>query len=326
MTAYMGAKETFDATKMQIQTVDVPRLADDQVLIKVVASSVNPIDWKICSGHLAAFMPVSFPMVGGFDCAGVVAAVGSACTRVRVGDEVWADVITRGADGIVRLGAYSEYVATSEARVGLKPKSLSFDQAGVLPLAALTAHQALETGKVEQGHTVLILGGSGGVGACAIQIAKAMGVSTVYATCSTRNEQFVAGLGATVINYTKEEWGDVLKGKGVDFIFDTVGGDANQDLAKAGAALKAGGAFASIVGPGSGELPEGMHKHFVVTKSDDYQELDKLKVLCEAGQLGLPIEETFALEKVTDAFELSMAGRVVGKVCVRVAASTAPER
>jgi NADPH:quinone reductase-like Zn-dependent oxidoreductase len=334
MTEYMKAMEDFNPAAMRVQEVPVPKVGEGEVLIKVIASSVNPVDWKFCSGRLDGWMPARFPMIPGFDCAGVVAAVGPGCSRLHVGDEVWADVVTREGTGemhegggsgdakqdFMRMGGYGEFVATSEKRVGLKPTNMTFDQAGTLPLVALTAYQALVRGNVQQGQTVLILGGSGGNGACAIQIARSMG-ATVYATCSSRNEKFVASLGANVINYTNQDWVDMLKGKDIDCIFDTVGPGADPDcLVRAGKVLKKDGAFVSILLHKTGKLPDGMENHFVLTKSDDHNDLDTLKCMCEKAELVLPIQQTLPLDQVQEGFKVSMGGRVVGKVCIRVSA------
>eukprot|EP00462_Mataza_sp_D1_P018070 CAMPEP_0175139342 /NCGR_PEP_ID=MMETSP0087-20121206/10848_1 /TAXON_ID=136419 /ORGANISM="Unknown Unknown, Strain D1" /LENGTH=597 /DNA_ID=CAMNT_0016422339 /DNA_START=169 /DNA_END=1962 /DNA_ORIENTATION=- len=333
MTEYMGAMDTFKPTAMQIREVAMPPVKANQVLIKVEASSVNPVDWKFCSGRLDGWMPAEFPMIPGFDCSGTVVAVGPGCQRLKVGDEVWADLVTRvGAGemhqgggvgdgkrhGSMIMGGYGEYVATEESRVGLKPNNITFDQAGVIPLVALTALQALEAGQVGKGQAILILGGSGGNGICAIQMAKAMGASKIYATCSAAKADFVTSLGAEVIDYTKQDWADVLKGKNLDCIFDTIGPSGDKDcVLKAGTVLKKDGHFCTLLRYND-SLPAGMSNHFVLTKSDDFKDLDKIKQFCEAQQLSVPIQQTFPLEQVPDAFKVSMGGRVLGKLCIKV--------
>jgi len=312
------AGETFTPEALAVKTCPVPGCADDEVLIKVAASSVNPVDWKILSGKLG---PVKEGMVPGFDVAGVVVKVGASVTRFKLGDEVWADVVER-PDGVLKLGAYAEYVSTKENKTGLKPTNLTFDEAAVVPLVALTALQGLQKGDVlKPGATVLILGGSGGNGICGIQIAKAAG-ATVYTTCSGKNVDFVKSLGADqVIDYTKDDWGAVLKGKNLDCVFDTVGQDGT--LAKASEVLKDNGTIKAIMGGSKEELPRGITFEFFLTNSNNFADLDYLKTLVEAGKMRLPVQESFPLDRIADAFKLSMSGRVVGKVGVKVT-STMP--
>jgi NADPH:quinone reductase-like Zn-dependent oxidoreductase len=283
-------------------------------LIKVASSSVNPVDWKILSGMMGPTAPID--NIPGFDCSGVVVAVGSAVTRFKAGDEVWADVVDRNDAGL-KLGAYAEYVATKEFKTGLKPTNLSFDQAAVVPLVGLTALQGLQKGMVlQEGASVLILGGSGGNGICAIQIAKAHG-ATVYTTCSGKNVDFVKGLGADeVIDYTKDDWSEVLKGKNLDSVFDTVGQEGT--VQKAVDVVKDNGKIVAIMGGSKEPLPRGITFEFFLTNSKNVPDLDTLKTLVEADKLSLPIQETFPLDKIPDAFKLNMSGRVVGKICIKV--------
>lgn len=304
---------TFTPEALTVNNCPVPSFLENEVLIKVAASSVNPVDWKILSGKLG---PVQAGLVPGFDCAGVVVAVGSAVTRFKVGDEVWADVVER-PDGVLKLGAYAEYVATKEDKTGLKPTNLSFEQAAVVPLVGLTALQGLQRGDVmKEGAQVLILGGSGGNGICAIQIAKAFG-ATVYTTCSGKNVDFVKSLGADqVIDYTTEDWAEVLKGKNIDSVFDTVGQEGS--VVKACEVLKDNGTVKAIMGGTKEELPRGITFEFFLTNSNNAADLDILKTLIESDKMRLPVQESFPLDGIADAFKLSMSGRVVGKVGVKV--------
>jgi len=309
----LGAHDSFTAEGLTVEARPIPTFQEDEVLIKVNASSVNPVDWKILSGKMG---PPPRDNIPGFDCSGVVAAVGSAVTRLKVGDEVWADVVDR-PDGVLKLGAYAEYVATKERKTGLKPTNLSFDQAAVVPLVGLTALQGLQKCLVlQKGATVLILGGSGGNGICAIQIAKAHG-ATVYTTCSAKNVDFVKSLGADeVIDYTNDDWSEVLKGRNLDSVFDTVGQDGTAQ--KAAQVLKDNGKILAIMGECKEALPRGITFQFFLTDSMNVADLDTLKTLIEASKLALPIQETFALDKISDAFKLNMSGRVVGKVCIKI--------
>jgi len=220
-------------------------------------------------------------------------------------------------DAGLKLGAYAEYVATKECKTGLKPTNLPFEKAAVVPLVGLTALQGLQKGEVlKEGATVLILGGSGGNGICAIQIAKAHGAK-VYTTCSGKNVDFVKSLGADeVIDYTANDWSEVLKGKGLDSVFDTVGQDGTAE--KAAGVVKDNGKIMAIMGGCKEPLPRGITFQFFLTDSKNVADLDTLKTLVEANKLSLPVQETFPLERIPDAFKVSMSGKVVGKVCIKV--------
>jgi NADPH:quinone reductase-like Zn-dependent oxidoreductase len=214
----------------------VPTIEADEVLVKVEATSINPFDWKRAKG-LFQLVSKKLPFIPLEDISGVVVQVGSNCQRLRVGDKVFGK--TKGG------GAAAEYCAISECLVAQKPYTLSHEEAGSIPLAGLTALQALKKGKIKTGQKVLILGGSGGVGSLAVQIGKAHG-AYVAATCSTKNVQWVRDhLGADqVIDYTQQDWVQVLKGQEFDIVFDTVGGGWND----ANMVAKSGSHFVTIVG------------------------------------------------------------------------------
>lgn len=313
---YCGAKDGFDKTKITVEQTEIPEPEDGEVQIKVMASSVNPIDWKICSGAMRMMMPMTFPAAMGFDCTGVVSKVGTGVETLKVGDEVWADVIQAGRK--VKLGAFAEYVSVPVTKVSLKPTNLDWENAAVVPLVSLTSLQALRSLDTKEGSKVLVLGGSGGTGIAAIQIAKAMG-AYVYTTCSTRNVEFVKSLGPDeVIDYTQQKWGEVLKDKNIDGVFDATG---EQDgLTNAIGALKENGKFTTIAaGIPKEPLPKGITGTFLLTNNQSVPDLDFLKDLCEAGKLSIKIDTSFPLEQVGDAFAMSMGGKVVGKVSIKVA-------
>jgi len=220
------------------ENVEVPTLEKGQVLIQVKAASINPIDWKLMKGDFPG--KKSGPI--GFDVSGIVEKIADETdTTLKAGDEVY-------ADAAATQGSFAEYVRVQAEAVSAKPKNVSFQEAAALPLAGLTALQGLVThGGFEKGQSVCILGGSGGVGSLAIQMAKAMGASHVYATGSSVD--MIKGLGAdTVINYKEKSVVDELKGKNLDIVFDCVGGYEGWEAAKVG--LKKGGTFVTIVGDG----------------------------------------------------------------------------
>ncbi len=212
-----------------------PEPKDNQVLVKVIAAAVNPVDAMIRSGKYAKVFGTTLPLVPGYDIAGVVEKAGAKVTKLKVGDSVYAYPMWGGG--------YAEYDVVDEGEVALKPKSITYVEAAGVPLAALTAWQALiDVAKIDKGQTVLIHGGSGGVGSFAIQIAKARGAK-VIATASTPNQDLLKQLGADVaIDYTKQKFEDVAKD--VDVVLDSVGKDT---LARSYGVVKKGGFIATLV-------------------------------------------------------------------------------
>ncbi|MBI9115756.1 NAD(P)-dependent alcohol dehydrogenase [Sanguibacter sp. YZGR15] len=210
---------------LELRDVPVPVPADDEVLVRVRASSVNAADWHLMRGKPYFMRLVGFGIrtptvqVRGIDVAGVVEAVGSKVSTLRPGDEVY-------GHGDIKQGTFSELAAVKETNLSPKPATLSFEEAGAVPLAALTALQGVrDSGGVKAGHRVLINGASGGVGTFAVQIAKALGAE-VTAVCSTRNVELVRSLGADhVVDYTRDDF--TRAGERYDVVFDLV---ANRSL------------------------------------------------------------------------------------------------
>ena len=219
--------------------VSRPVINENQVLIEMHATSVNPIDWKIRQGYRKDKIPLQFPVILGGDAAGVIVEKGSKVSSFDVGDRVFARPHTSAQ------GTYAEYVATEEDMLAKIPDNISFNEAASVPLATLTAWQCLvDIGKIKQGDQVLIHAGAGGVGTMAIQIAKIFG-TYVATTGSGKNEEFLKELGADlVIDYQKQDFEKVLKD--YDFVLDTMGGDVQM---KSYAILKKGGTMVSIVSP-----------------------------------------------------------------------------
>ena len=188
---------------LQLEDIPVPQPARDELLIKVYASSVNPVDWKIIKGARQEKFPVHLPIIPGWDVSGVVEKTGSHVQGCKAGDEVY------GRPDPTRDGAFAEYIVVKADQLEFKPKSLNHEHAAAVPLAGLTAWQALfQYGKLEKGQKVLIHGASGGVGSFAVQFARWKGAH-VTATCSKQNTDFVRKLGADqVIDYQNEKFED----------------------------------------------------------------------------------------------------------------------
>ena len=287
---------------------DDPTVGPDTVLVRVRASSVNPVDWKVREGYLAGAIDTVFPVVPGWDVAGVVEAVGPAITEFAVGDEVYGYV---RAD-VVHGGTLAELVGAPVRTLARKPAALSFVEAAGVPLAGLTAYQALvhHLG-VGAGETVLVSGASGGVGSMAVQVAVSLG-ARVIGTASEPNHDFVRSLGAEPTTY-----GDGLADRlrelapdGLDAAFDLFGGD---DLAVATSLLRDATRVASVADASVTE--GGGHYVFVRPSAPD---LDALSALAERGALRVEVAQTFPLERAADAHRASEGGHVRGKGVVTV--------
>lgn len=227
--------------KAPLQEADVPEptMGERDVLVQVRAAGLNVLDEKIRAGDFKQILPYRLPVIAGNDVAGTVIRVGSKVRAFKVGDEVY------GRPAQDRIGTFAERIAVAEADLALKPASISMEEAGSLPLVALTAWQALvERGNVRPGQKVLIHAGAGGVGSIAIQLAKHLG-ATVATTASASNIDFVRELGAdTVVDYRSQDFEQLLSG--YDLVLDSLGG---ENLEKSLRVLEPGGKAIGIVGP-----------------------------------------------------------------------------
>jgi NADPH:quinone reductase-like Zn-dependent oxidoreductase len=288
-----------------------PPVGPDAVLVRVRATSVNPVDWKVRQGYLQGAFPHHLPIIPGWDVAGVVEAVGPAVrTGLRIGDEVWGYV--RRDD--LQYGAAAELVPAPERTVTRKPTSLSFEEAAAVPLAGLTAWQALvEALHVGAGDRVLIHAASGGVGQLAVQIAVSLGAE-VIGTASPANHDLVRSLGATTV--LDHGAGPVSKqlvehGGPVDAVLDLIGGEA---LADAPAQVADSRRIASIIEADT-VLAQGGRYVFV---RPDREHLDELGRLFDSGRLKVTVATTFGLDQIADAHRLSEEGHPGGKIVVRI--------
>jgi NADPH:quinone reductase-like Zn-dependent oxidoreductase len=289
-----------------------PEPGDGEALVRVHATSVNPIDWKVRAGHLQQFMPYKLPLILGWDLSGVVEALGSGVTGLAKGDEVYSRPDTS------RNGAYAEFIVVPAADLARKPRSLDHVHAAAVPLAGLTAYQVLfnETALgLAKGQTVLIHGAAGGVGHFAVQLAHGRG-ARVIATASGKNEGFLRELGADqVVDYTAVKFEDVVEG--VDAVFDTIGG---QTLERSWGVLRRGGVLASIAGQPSQEAAttHGVRATLVMAQTK-VADLDELARLIDAQQLRPVVSEIVPLAEVRRAHEISETGHARGKIAIRVA-------
>lgn len=289
--------------------VERPAPQDDDVLIKVHAAGVNPVDWKIRDG-LGEWFGVQLPTILGCEIAGVIEQAVARVKGYRVGDEVF------GYIDLARNGGYAEYTIAKESEICLKPKKLDFENAAAVPMGTLTSWQAMfDLARLQSGQTILIHGAAGGVGSMAVQLAKAKG-ATVIGTASGKNEQFVKNLGVDeFVDYTVTKFEDAVKD--VDVVLDTVGGDT---LERSFQVLKYGGFLVTTIAPPSREKAGefGVQTAWVNARPDAGQ-LKEVSRLIDEGKLKTHVETVLPLSQVKKAHDLSKAGHTRGKVVLRVA-------
>jgi NADPH:quinone reductase-like Zn-dependent oxidoreductase len=299
-----------------------PRIRDNELLIRVHAAGLDRGTWHLMTGkpyavRLAMGLRGPRNPVPGRDVAGTVEAVGSAVTEFAVGDEVYG----------VAPGSFAEYAVAREAKLARKPANLSFEQAAVVPISALTAMDALTTGRIQAGQHVLILGASGGVGSYAVQLAKALGAE-VTGVASTSKLDLVKALGADhVIDYTRDDF--AATGNRYDLIIDIAG---NPSLARLRRALTATGTAVITGGEEGGNLTGGMNRQLgalivslfvrqrltTVINKESGANLVPLTELIEAGKVMPSIDRTYPLDQAPEAMRQLDAGKVRGKIAITV--------
>jgi NADPH:quinone reductase-like Zn-dependent oxidoreductase len=280
-----------------------------EVLVRVHAAGVNPIDWNVREGHMKDFWPHKFPLILGWDLSGVVEELGGGVSRFKIGDEVYS------VPDPTRDGAYADFIVVRESELALKPNSLHHIRAAAVPLAALTAWQSLfDTAQLQPGQRVLIHAGSGGVGHLAVQLAKWKG-AYVFATASTKNQDLLRELGVDEpIDYTQQRFEDIARK--IDIVLDTLGGDTQE---RSWQVLKKGGALLSVVQPPSAEKAKelGVRAAFVASHPNGAQLAEIAKII-DSGKLAPVIDRILPLSEVRRAHELSKSGHTRGKIVLRV--------
>lgn len=318
---------------LELADVPIPQVGPNGVLVRVHASSVNPVDWKLRQGMLSALWKLRFPVIWGCDLSGVVEQVGNAVTLFKPGDQVYG--FKHGKVAKTYRGTYAEYAVVPENALARKPERLSHEEAAAIPLAALTAWQALlGQGKLRPGQRVLVHAAAGGVGVFAVQIAKAVGAK-VAATASARNLDFLRRLGADiVIDYTRERFEDRLSD--YDLVLDGVGQSVWAGSLRV---LRRGGRLVTLLVP-IPEQPAGKLRFFstaiagvlsgsvsalvkgkrlLLTQGKPRGgDLEKINALIDAGKLRTEIEKVFTLDQIADAHRLSEQGHVRGKLVIRI--------
>jgi NADPH2:quinone reductase len=322
----MDAKESFmkaviiesfgGLDELKLHEMPTPKIQDHEVLIGVEYAAVNPVDWKIREGYLESALPHQFPIIPGWDAAGIITSVGKNVKGLKIGDPVYAYC----RKPTVHEGTYAEYVTLDAANVAKKPKNISFAQAAAVPLAGLTAWQVLfDFCHLKKGQTILIHAGAGGVGGFAIQFAKYAGAN-VITTCSKNNFDYVKKLGADhIIDYKKEDFRESVRKiakDGVDVAFDTVGGDT---LAKSLEVVKKDGTLVTIVqhlGPEYGAKAH-VRTGFVFVRPNGL-ELANIAKLIESGIVKAPEIQEMNLKDAAKAQEISKQGHTRGKIVLKI--------
>jgi len=299
---------------VHIRDVALPSPGQNDVLVKVHAASVNPVDWKIRSGMTRILTGHTFPKILGSECAGEIAETGVGVTRFKKGDQVIV------CPGIRRLSAFAEYVISSGQNTFGKPRNITFEQASGIPVAGLTALQALrDLGHIERGMNVLINGASGGVGHFAVQIAKVFG-AVVTAVCSGANADFVKDLGADrTIDYVKE---DFTKGEErYDIIFDAVTkrtfDECRRALTPTGIYINTLPSFSVLMNQFITGLLIRQRAAFVMDRPNA-ADMEWMRTRIEEGRIRIVIDKVYPLEQIREAFAYSETGRARGKIIIEI--------
>jgi NADPH:quinone reductase-like Zn-dependent oxidoreductase len=291
---------------LELAEVEKPKPGENQLLVKVKAAAVNPVDWKIRDG-LGKMFGMKLPLILGCEVTGTVQAVGTAVKDFAASDDVYGFLAEYS-------GGYAEYVAAPASEFVRKPKQIDFDSAASVSVGALTAWQGIfDDGKLASGQRILITGASGAVGSMAVQLAKYKGAH-VIGLASGKNEEFVRKLGADeFIDYRKAKFEDQVSG--VDVVFDTVGGDTQE---RAFQTLKRGGFLVSTVNPPSAEKAKefGVTVAMVGVRPSPAQ-LAEINRLVESGKLKVRVATVLPLAEVKKAHELSASGHADGKIILR---------
>src|SRR5216117_1890383 len=294
---------------LQYEDAPRPQPQAGEVLVRVHAAGVNPIDWKVREGHMKDFWPHKFPLILGWDLSGVVEKVGARVLQFKKGDKVYS------LPDPTRDGAYADYIVVRESELALKPNSLHHIRAAAVPLAALTAWQSLfDTAQLQPGQRVLIHAGSGGVGHFAVQLAKWKG-AYVFATASTKNQDLLRKLGVDEpIDYTQQRFEDVARD--IDIVLDTLGGETQE---RSWSVLKKGGNLVSLVQPPSEKKAKelGVRAELLGAQPNGAQLAEIAKII-DSGKLAPVFDRILPLSEARRAHELSQSGRTHGKITMRV--------
>jgi NADPH:quinone reductase-like Zn-dependent oxidoreductase len=309
------AEETFGGP-IALMDLPIPEIGAGEVLIRVRAAGVNPFDWKVADGALEDQMKHRFPLIPGFDAAGVIERVGADVTELAEGDEVYGYLFKP----VIGEGTYAEYVGAPATIVAKKPVTVGFAEAAALPTPGLTAMDLVDAVDTREGETMLIVGATGGVGSYATQLAARRGVH-VIATARQTNEALVRRLGAAgTIDHTTEDLVDAVRMAqpgGIDAVIDVV--SDREALGRISTLVHEGGRLASSVYAAD---VEGLAKRGIgatnVSMQPDARRLGELSRMVDSGELSVRLDRTFPLEKAPEALEERKIGHVLGKIVLLI--------
>ncbi|MEG4969181.1 NAD(P)-dependent alcohol dehydrogenase [Microcoleus sp. B6-A1] len=300
------------AEELQYRELSKPIAKSNELLVRVRASSVNPVDWKIRQGHLQLLTGFNFPRIVGSDISGVVVEVGREVTKFQPGDEIYTFL------NPINGGACAEYAAVPESDAAFKPKNITHAEAAGVPIAGLTALQSLrDLGQIQAGNKVLINGASGGVGTFAVQVAKAMNAE-LTGVCSAKNIEFVKSLGADfVLDYAEIDF--TQQTDKYDIILDAVG---TRTFAECEKVLQAEGIYISTL-PSFENLAPMLTSWFISGKKAKFilananpSDLEALRELIESDKVEPIVDRTYSLQEVAAAHAYSETGRAIGKIAI----------
>lgn len=291
-------EEFSELDNIKIGELGRPEPGEGEVLVRVKAAGVNPVDAAVARGMLNEVIPAEFPAVPGWDMAGVVEECGYSARRFEKGDEVYA----YDRRPKVHHGTFAEYVVLPESYLARRPENISFEEAGGIPLVGLTAYQSLfQFGNLQEDQTLLILGASGGVGTLAIQLAKSAGAH-VIGVASGENREYMKELGADeTIDYSAGDVGEAVKQiapEGVDFIFHCSRGNS---LEQSIGTLRSGGQLISITNRNP-EIPDDIQFQYVFVEPNAKQ-LEHIRELADDGNLRVPVSKTYSLDEAGNALK-----------------------
>ena len=299
---------------LQYRELSKPTIKPDQLLVRVSASSINPVDWKIRQGHLQLLSGFNFPRIVGSDISGVVEEIGKEVTKFQPGDEVYTFL------NPLTGGACAEYCAVPESAAAIKPQNITHTEAATVPIAGLTALQALrDLGEIQAGKKVLINGASGGVGIFAVQIGKAMD-AVVTGVCSAKNRDLVKNLGADfVLDYAEVEF--TKQTEKYDIILDAVATktfpECENVLEKEGVYISTLPSFDNLAPMFLSLFMSGKKAKLIVANANN-RDLGILRELIESGKVEPIVDRTYSLAEVAAAHAYSETGRAVGKIAIGI--------
>ena len=302
--------------RLQLMSLPRPKPGNKEVLIRAVAVGVNPVDWAIREGRLREILQHAFPLVPGWDVAGVIEEMGENATRFRKGDRVW----SYAWKPRVQWGCYAEYVAVEESSVALMPTKLLYEEAAGVPLAGLTAWQCLfHHSGVGPGASVLVHAAAGGVGHFAVQLARHAGAD-VIGTAGTSNQPFVLELGAVAtVDYTKEDFREVVRRHRPDGVDLAICSTDAETMRRSYDVIKPGGRLISLIGPPDHDEAT---RHNVTARDlfvePDAEQLATLAGLIDLGKLRPSVQKIYGLRDAAEAQKRSAEGHVRGKLVINL--------